>query len=107
MELQVEEIRKAATDELLSDHASKNGGTHGLGPQDVFESQAGAQAKAQAALNAAKEYTDETVAELRQGGTTGSRPGNPAPYTMYFDTDLGMPIWWDGQNWVDAAGTVV
>ncbi len=26
---------------------------------------------------------------------------------VYFDTDLGLPIWWDGTDWVDAAGAVV
>jgi hypothetical protein len=25
----------------------------------------------------------------------------------YFDTTLGIPIWYDGTNWVDATGTVV
>ena len=26
---------------------------------------------------------------------------------QYFDTDLGIPIWWNGADWVDASGTVV
>lgn len=26
---------------------------------------------------------------------------------MNFDTDLGIPIWWNGTDWVDATGTVV
>lgn len=26
---------------------------------------------------------------------------------MYFDTDLGYPIWWDGTAWVDSSGTPV
>lgn len=25
----------------------------------------------------------------------------------YFDTDLGIPVWYDGTNWIDATGTVV
>lgn len=30
------------------------------------------------------------------------------PGVMYFDTDLGKPIWWNGSaHWVDATGTVV
>jgi len=43
----------------------------------------------------------------RQGGDTASRPENPLTYEMYFDTDLGLPIWHDGTNWVDATGATV
>jgi hypothetical protein len=25
----------------------------------------------------------------------------------YFDTTLGIPIWWNGTNWVNASGTTV
>jgi hypothetical protein len=25
---------------------------------------------------------------------------------MYFDTTVGIPIWWNGTYWVDANGTV-
>lgn len=27
--------------------------------------------------------------------------------TMYYDTTLSKPVWWDGTNWRDAAGTIV
>jgi hypothetical protein len=39
--------------------------------------------------------------------------GNPSMGCMYFATDYaviaanGSPIWWDGTNWRDAAGTIV
>jgi hypothetical protein len=26
---------------------------------------------------------------------------------QYFDTTLGLPIWWNGADWIDASGTVV
>jgi hypothetical protein len=26
---------------------------------------------------------------------------------QYFDTTLGLPIWWNGSDWIDATGTVV
>jgi hypothetical protein len=45
---------------------------------------------------------------LTQSGTTANRPtsslwtGRP-----YFDTTLGIPIWFDGADWIDATGTVV
>lgn len=41
----------------------------------------------------------------RQGGTTAERPSNPQNYEMFFDTDIGMPVWWDGSDWVDATGS--
>jgi hypothetical protein len=43
-------------------------------------------------------------------GTTADRPA-PANRLLvgqfYFDTTVGKPIWWNGTNWIDAAGTVV
>lgn len=40
-------------------------------------------------------------------GTTAKRPVMPIPWTMYGDTDLDIPIWWNGINWVDATGAIV
>lgn len=40
----------------------------------------------------------------RQGGETAGRPSGPVDYEMYFDTDLGLPVWWTGSDWVDATG---
>lgn len=37
-------------------------------------------------------------------GTTAARPVNPAPWTMYGDTDLGLPVWWTGTVWINAIG---
>lgn len=43
-----------------------------------------------------------------QSGDTASRPSSGfMPGHQYFDTDLGIPIWWSGSAWVDATGTVV
>lgn len=44
-------------------------------------------------------------------GATGQRPTGGIPFgpllgMMYFDTDLGKPIWWDGVAWVDATGAL-
>jgi len=41
-------------------------------------------------------------------GATANRPAFDL-YTgqYYFDTDLGIPIWYNGTDWVDATGTVV
>lgn len=45
-------------------------------------------------------------------GTTANRPANTILIKLqvgqvYFDTTLGIPIWWDGTDWVNASGTVV
>lgn len=39
-----------------------------------------------------------------QGGTTGQRPVTPVTYQAYFDTTLGIPVWYTGTQWVNAAG---
>jgi hypothetical protein len=38
-------------------------------------------------------------------GTTAARPDTTTVGFTYFDTTLGLPIWWDGADWVDATGT--
>lgn len=40
-------------------------------------------------------------------GATGSRPAGPVTGQRFFDTTLGIPIWFDGTNWVDANGVIV
>ena len=37
-------------------------------------------------------------------GVTASRPVSPTTGQMFFDTTLGIPIWWNGTIWVDATG---
>jgi hypothetical protein len=49
---------------------------------------------------------------IPSSGITANRPvntGSPKLPTglFYFDTTLGLPIWWNGTNWVNASGTVV
>lgn len=41
------------------------------------------------------------------GGTTSSRPSNPLPWQLYFDTTLGYDVRWraDTLTWVKASGT--
>lgn len=39
--------------------------------------------------------------------TTGSRPTAIGVGVAIFDTTLGIPIWWDGSNWIDATGATV
>lgn len=40
-------------------------------------------------------------------GSSAQRPAIRSIGTMYFDTTLGKPIYWNGTNWVDATGTSV
>lgn len=40
-------------------------------------------------------------------GTTAARPTTVPVGMMYFDTTLGIPIWWNGTNWVNASGVTV
>ena len=49
---------------------------------------------------------NSAINDLRASGST--RP-TKALYVgrPFFDTNLGKPIWYDGTNWVDAAGVSV
>jgi uncharacterized protein YjdB len=41
-------------------------------------------------------------------GITANRPTERLEVGQYyFDTTLGLPIYWNGTDWIDAAGTVV
>lgn len=42
-----------------------------------------------------------------QNGNTAGRPATPVLGEVYFDTTLGIPIWYNSTDWVDATGTVV
>lgn len=39
--------------------------------------------------------------------TSDNRPNVTEVGTMTFDSTLGKPIWWNGDAWVDATGSVV
>jgi len=55
----------------------------------------------QAALDALKALS------VPPSGATGARPLGPVVGQPYFDTSLGLPVWWNGADWIDAAGNVV
>jgi len=41
-------------------------------------------------------------------GTTAHRPNFNLPIgATYFDTTLGIPIWYNGSHWVNSSGTIV
>jgi hypothetical protein len=61
-------------------------------------------------LDAANVQTQQAITTLStpSAGTTALRPSTSLQVgQFYFDTSLGIPIWWNGSNWVDATGTVV
>ena len=61
-------------------------------------------------LDAANVQTQQAINTLStpSAGTTALRPTTSLQVgQFYFDTSLGIPIWWNGTNWVDATGTVV
>jgi len=37
-------------------------------------------------------------------GPTAARPTSKFVGLQYFDTDIGLPIWWNGAAWINAAG---
>lgn len=45
--------------------------------------------------------------DLFPTGVTSGRPSNPLTGERFFDTTLGIPVWYDGANWIDAAGSTV
>lgn len=45
---------------------------------------------------------------IPSSGTTALRPtANLQIGQFYFDTTLGIPIWWNSAHWVNASGTTV
>lgn len=40
-------------------------------------------------------------------GTTAQRPAQPVVAQRYYDTSLGLPIWYNGTVWKNAAGATV
>ena len=48
-----------------------------------------------------------SVISTPQNGATADRPTQSLQLgQFYFDTTLGIPIWYNGTDWVDATGTV-
>ena len=56
-----------------------------------------------------KVYSNVTVEtpSIPTKGPTAKRPKGLPVGVSYFDTDLKMPIWWDGKRWMDATGNSV
>lgn len=51
-------------------------------------------------------FTQNTI--IPPSGTTANRPATELLVGLYyFDTSLGIPIWYNGTNWVNATGVIV
>ena len=44
---------------------------------------------------------------VTRNSTTANRPTTSVLGEFYFDTTVGLPVWWNGTNYQDAAGNVV
>ena len=61
-------------------------------------------------LDAANGQTIDVINALStpSAGITAARPSTGLQVgQFYFDTTINRPIWWNGTNWINAAGTVV
>ena len=50
---------------------------------------------------------DRNTFNMKRAGNTTSRPVNPIRGTMYYDTQIGKPVWWNGSEWTDSTGAKV
>ena len=59
------------------------------------------------AANADKHLRTGDISKLDMlglSGASGDRPADVEAGTCYFDTTLGLPIWWNGTKWIKAGG---
>lgn len=56
------------------------------------------------AANIFTSRVDKQVNIEPSSGSTVDRPVDLMTGQMYFDTNLGKPVWWTGSQWVDATG---
>lgn len=59
------------------------------------------------AANADKHLRTGDISKLDMlglSGASGDRPADVKAGTCYFDTTLGLPIWWNGTKWIKAGG---
>lgn len=59
-------------------------------------------------FTALTDHSNAIAALAPQSGETSARPsGNIKVGQAFFDTTLGLPIFWNGTNWLNGQGTVV
>lgn len=55
-------------------------------------------------LDAIRRSANGVFALLTTSGPTAARPTASFVGQPYFDTTLGLPVWWSGATWVNASG---
>lgn len=55
----------------------------------------------------ARDTVNALVQRTSGQGTTSERPRSPLTGMQYYDTTLGLPIWYSGTAWINATGAVV
>jgi hypothetical protein len=58
-------------------------------------------------LDAIRRSANAVFALLTASGPTSSRPAASFVGQPYFDTTLGLPVWWNGAHWVNGSGASV
>jgi galactokinase len=51
--------------------------------------------------------TKANASTVATAGTTAARPVGAPLGWAYFDTTIGVPIWWNGSGWVNSTGGAV
>jgi len=99
----------AATGDTLIDTGNKTAGTGASGKIKLQTGTSVGGARGNIELDALTiDYKRSASKDkIWENGATGARPGTPLTGHEYFDTTLGIPIWYDGTNWVDAQGVTV
>lgn len=104
-DLQLGEAIKQSDLPPVHSETHKATGSDPISPSDIgAETPAGAQTKVDTHENKSNPHTgSQPVSSF----ATIDRPTGINTGFMGFDTDLGIPIWWNGTDWVNSSGTIV
>jgi hypothetical protein len=95
----------------LSDPFGQPGASAALGvargPQGVPGPQGNPGTNGTNGSNGAAGATGPAGPSVVPSGATGSRTATPATGAVFLDTTLGIPVFFNGTNWVNSAGATV
>lgn len=55
----------------------------------------------------ARDLINQTAQRVLGQGVTADRPERPVTGQQFYDFTLGIPVWFNGTAWTNAAGTIV